>query len=71
MGAGARERTSGTVRLTLDVERGSEPISGRLRGQGAPESFHGWLVLAAALEAARARPLDATAADGPVGRIGG
>jgi hypothetical protein len=39
-----------------------EPISGRIRGSGAPaESFRGWLELASKVERMRAQRADVTA----------
>jgi hypothetical protein len=44
---------TGTDRITLELEPG-EPIHGRLLdGNGAVQTFHGWLELCAALETAR------------------
>jgi hypothetical protein len=42
-----------TVRLTLEIERGVEPISGRLNGpQGQQREFCGWTALAATIDSA-------------------
>jgi len=39
------------ILLRLEIEAGSEPISGLLRGEGEPPlAFVGWLGLAAAIE---------------------
>ncbi len=43
-----------SLRLSLELEPGSEPITGRLSdGDGKQHVFTGWLDLAAALEAVR------------------
>jgi hypothetical protein len=48
----------GRVRVILDVEREGVPIRGSLStAPGVVRRFHGWLELAAALEAARADAL--------------
>jgi hypothetical protein len=48
-------------RVILDVEVGTEPIAGRVRGErGDSESFAGWLELAAAVERARRPGEDAS-----------
>ena len=41
---------SGTVRVTLEFEQGSDPPCGRLLAGQAVYPFAGWLGLAAALE---------------------
>jgi hypothetical protein len=44
---------SGRIALRLELEQGSEPISGRLvAADGTEEAFTGWLELAAAIERA-------------------
>jgi hypothetical protein len=49
------------VRLVLDVEPDSEPISGFLEADGeAGHQFWGWLELLAAIEAARSEGASAT-----------
>lgn len=41
----------GRISLRLELDQGSEPISGRLAAADGPaEEFQGWLELAAALE---------------------
>jgi hypothetical protein len=46
-----------TVVVVLEVERGSDPVTGRLRaGPHAPRAFTGWLELTAALADAFAEP---------------
>jgi hypothetical protein len=57
------------VRVILDVERDGVPIRGSLSlAPGVERRFHGWLELADALEAARARgpvATDLEAAEAP------
>jgi hypothetical protein len=41
----------GRIELRLELDRGAEPISGRITGpDGAGEEFIGWLALSGALE---------------------
>ncbi len=48
----------GRISLRLELNEGSEPISGRLvTADGTEEEFNGWLALAAAIERA-ARVID-------------
>ena len=43
----------GRIPLRLELDKGSEPISGRLvAADGSAEEFTGWLALAAAIERA-------------------
>jgi hypothetical protein len=49
----ALEARGGRISLRLELDKGSEPISGRLVGaDGTEEEFKGLLALAAALERA-------------------
>jgi hypothetical protein len=41
-----------TRKMTLEIEQGSDPISGRLADDRGTQPFSGWLELAAALQAA-------------------
>jgi hypothetical protein len=42
-----------TVRLTLEIERGAEPITGRLTGPyGRQREFCGWTALATTIDSA-------------------
>lgn len=42
-----------TLRLTLEIERGAEPITGRLTGpDGQQREFCGWTALASAIDSA-------------------
>jgi len=44
-------RSAGRIALRLELDRGADPISGRLTGpDGTGEEFVGWLALSAALE---------------------
>ena len=54
-------------RVVLELDAGTGPISGALRGGGGEwRPFHGWLELAAALEEARAAGLrDAVVVEAP------
>jgi hypothetical protein len=43
--------SDGRIELRLELDRGAEPISGRITGpDGAGEEFIGWLALSGALE---------------------
>lgn len=45
-----------TARLELKIEAGSDPIEGSIGGPGEePRRFRGWIELAEAIEAVRAR----------------
>jgi hypothetical protein len=49
-----------TIRLTLEIERGAEPITGRLTGpRGRQREFCGWTALATTIDSA------ITASSGP------
>lgn len=53
VGFHARMSSGERVRLTLEIERGSDPIVGRVRDLcGRSVEFSGWLGLASALEGA-------------------
>lgn len=41
------------LRIVLELDLGVDPISGRIRADGEPAAFDGWLQLVAALEAMR------------------
>lgn len=46
-----------TVWIGLAIETGSDPIEGSVdTGNEEPQSFHGWVELAAAIETVRAAP---------------
>jgi hypothetical protein len=48
------QRVGETTRITLELERGSEPIAGQLASPGGPERrFSGYMELIAALDALR------------------
>jgi hypothetical protein len=53
------------LRLTLELEVGSEPIVGSLRADGRRYDFSGWLGLATALERAISTAADAQPAAQP------
>jgi hypothetical protein len=45
--------TTGRLRLTIEVERGLEPIEGRLvPGRGPGQPFRGWIELVSVIETA-------------------
>lgn len=53
--------TEPLLTLRLELEPRADPISGRLSADdGTTRPFHGWLELAAALEACLASPTDTT-----------
>ena len=69
--AGETGAVPAAVRLSLEVEPDSEPISGRLSdASGAERPFTGWLDLAAALEAMLS-PGDPTSAQRGLEQAGG
>lgn len=55
MAAVPRSAAKRVIKLTLELEAGSDPISGTVRGPGAAESFVGWLGLSVALDDLRNR----------------
>lgn len=56
---------SETREITLEVERDSDPICGRLLHEGATHTFCGWLELADALRTALHAPPDPGASPVP------
>jgi hypothetical protein len=52
-------RASETIRLAIELERGAEPIEGRLTAPDGHEvPFRGWLLLTTLIESARNDGLD-------------